>query len=149
MNKKTRIGLMILLTVILLLTLTIPGLAKKPADFTLKYEFDDVDWDHYYAEGTFSAIGVIAGKGDAITHWIPRDAKQGTMIFEDQDADEFVIRFTISKYEGNDCSSGHFQILASHGTGKYEMLWGNGDITMCRPDWGNDVYGFLEGWVDQ
>ena len=148
MKKRTRIGLTLLVGVILVLTLTIPGLAKKPADFILTYEFDDVDWDHYYAEGTFSAEGVIDGDGEAITHWIPRDAKQGTMIFEDQDSDEFVIRFTLSKDEDNYCGSGHFQILASHGTGKYEMIGGNGDITMCRTDWGNDANGVLKGWVD-
>jgi hypothetical protein len=164
MNKKARISLVLLITVGLLLALTMPGLAEKPEGkgkpdtFFLTYTFTDIDWDIFYAEGTFDleTIGGTEVSGDAFVHWIPRlnnssgggmPVKQGTMTFIDEDTDRAVVRFSVSKIEGSYCASGHFDILYQQGTGKYENLDGGGDILMCRPDWGDTIDGRLNGWA--
>ncbi len=149
MKKKTRIGLIVILTAILVLALTIPGLAKKQTNFNLAYEYQNIDWDHNYGVGVFSSTGEIeVNDGIATLHWIPRaGVKQGTMFFEDPNG-SFVVRYTISKDIGNYCGSGHFQIITFRGTGDYKTMWGGGDIILCRPDWGNDVNGTLSGWVN-
>jgi hypothetical protein len=144
----------VLVTVVLLLALTVPGLAKKKTNFSFAYEFYNVNWDTNYADGTFSDL--IAGdiemaEGDAVIHWIPGTIWQGTMfIFDDilEPSNSFVVRFTISKDEGNDCGSGHYQIINFRGEGTFETMWGNGDMTICRPGGGDYVYGDLNGWVD-
>jgi len=157
MNKTVRVSLIVMIAVGLLLALTISGLAKKPDTFHLEYVFPEVNWEIFYAEGTFD-LEVFDGRttsGDAFVHWIPRlssvgtglPVKQGTMTFIDGDADRAVVRFSMSKIEANFCVSGHFDILYGQGTGKYENLDGGGDILMCRPDWGPLVEGELNGWA--
>jgi hypothetical protein len=150
MKTHTRIGLMVLVALVLLLAWSIPAMAKKPADFTISYDLLDVNWENNYGEGTFDAEGVIQVEdGDVIAHWIPRiGAKQGTMIFKDGANGNFYIRYTLSKYEGDDCGSGHFEIQEFRGTGDYEGMWGNGDFTMCRPGGGDDIHGDLTGWAN-
>jgi hypothetical protein len=53
MNKTVRLSLIVLITVGLLMALTISGLAKKPDTFHLEYVFPEVNWEIFYAEGTF------------------------------------------------------------------------------------------------
>ena len=149
MNKTVRVSLIVAITIGLLLALTISGLAKKPETFKLTYEFPEVNWELFYAEGTFDLedFDGRTASGDAFVHWIPNAAKQGTMTFIDGDGDRAVVRFTVPKWVGDDCGTGHFEILYWQGTGKYENLHGNGDILMCRPGWGPLVNGDLNGWA--
>jgi hypothetical protein len=158
MNKTLRVSLILAITVGLLLALTISSLAKKADTFELTYVLDEVNWEIFYAEGTFDleTIGGIELSGDAFVHWIPRlssslgggiAVKQGTMTFIDDDGDKSVVRFSLSKGEDNFCMSGHFDILYWQGTGKYENLDGGGDILLCRPGWEDTIKGELNGWA--
>ena len=82
MNKKTRIGLMVLVTVILLLALTIPGLAKKPDKFfTLEADYM-VDWTNFTMyNGSFSSEGAIEDHGESWGHWVQQPGVRTSMYF--------------------------------------------------------------------
>ena len=87
-----------MVTAALVLALTVPGLAKKPYDFTLTYDFKNVDWDHYYAVGTFDTTGVIAEQDEVVTlHWTTNwkiySVKQGMMVFDNEEGNTFDVRF--------------------------------------------------------
>jgi hypothetical protein len=156
MNKKARISLVVLITVGLLLALTMPGLAEKPEGkghpdtFYLTYDFPQVDWGTFYGEGTFELyVGDLELDGSAILHWIPGPgSRQGTMIFtvDDEFGSTTVVKFTVSKYAGDDCWSGPVSIIP-WGTGGFEYYQGRGEILLCRPDWGDRVYGEINGWA--
>ncbi len=161
MKKHTRIGLMVLITVVLLLAMAVPGLANNAHKFNLEFCFgtedpecpnSEFDWDHYSIDfGEFSSTGAIEDEGDAFVNWSPIWAIfRGTMIFENEaNNGEIVLRYNLSHSDPNneDCTYGRFQIYPSQSSGIYDGLWGVGDIEFCRPGGGNYVVGELNGIV--
>ncbi len=146
MNKRVRIGLVLLITLILLLGLTIPGMAKKSPDYVLTYVFDEVDWDNYSATGTFELTNAnLFKEGDVTMNWTPKPGvKKGRMDFIDLGWDTFAVEFALATVHANRCGTGSYQILMQEGTGVYEDVGGSGTITMCREN--NDtITGTLEG----
>jgi hypothetical protein len=156
MNKTLRVSLILAITVGLLLALTISGLAKKPDTFTLTYKFDEVNWDIYYAEGTFEAmtVGGTSFEGKAILHWIPKyGTRFGTMIttaYNDYGIlGTIVFNFKIPNYDEDGCATGPVTIPYI-GTGVFESYQGTGDIYMClelQDDGTYGLYGDISGWV--
>ena len=135
MKKHTRIGLIILITLVLLLSLTITGMAAKSNRFTLTAILE-VDTNSYTAEGTFEADFDADGKPDdngiALAHWNPYWGRfKGTTTFVSESGDKFVIWWSLSEYEDG-CASGNFRFYPTKSTGKYEGIWGGGRITSCR-----------------
>ena len=70
MNKKLRISMIVVVTVVLLMSVTIQSLAEKPDKFfTLEaiYEFSG---DTLTYSGTFDSEGAIADEGTSWGHWV-------------------------------------------------------------------------------
>ena len=153
MNKHVKISLIVLVTVVLLLALTVPGLAKKPDKFfTLEFDFEaeDINWDNYTADdGDYESTGAIEDEGSVSGHFIPSwGIFRGTTIFvSDFDGDKFVIRWHTGDRDETGCAYGQFQIYGYLGTGDYEGVWGSGRITLCRPIGGDSLSGSLEGFA--
>ena len=152
MNKHLKISLIMLVTVILLLAVTLPGLAEKSDKFfTLKGEYT-VDWDNFTYTGDFSSSGAINDKGKSWGHWVLQPGgRRGVIFLESQkkDRDIFVIMFKAPYFELDDenCVDGTFYIDASLGTGDYEGMWGTGTLRSCRPYMDEKLYMTLEGRV--
>jgi hypothetical protein len=148
MNKTMRVSAIVVITVGLLLALTISGLAARADTFTLTYEFPEVNWDTLDAVGTFELVtsGGTQASGEALLRWVPGTSPHGTMIFL-TDTGQAVVRYVLARSVGDDCFTGQFYIAEWLGTGEFENLHGRGDIEMCRPDWGDRVYGVLNGWA--
>lgn len=163
MNKTVRVSLIVVIAVGLLLALTISGLAKKPDDkgkpdtFTLTYEFPDVNWEIYYAEGTFDleTTGGSTASGTAILHWVHKYGTQfGTMIItaieEGNVIGTAVFNFKLPP-TNEDCASGPVT-MPLFGTGVFESYQGTGDIYMCREKQDDGtfmLYGYISGWVEK
>lgn len=154
MSKKFQISLIVLVTVILLLAVTIPGLAKKP-DIFFTVEADYVmDWVTLTMEGTkpFTSTGAIQDVGTSWGHWVPQPLGViGILFFEsNKDQDMFVIQWKASTFKPDDdlCAKGTFTINANLGTGEYEGLWGTGTLTACRVEQGsNEIVMTMEGRI--
>ncbi len=146
MNKKSRISLIVLLSVILLMALTIPVQATNmPYAMHIKYTLNDVDWDDKSAEGEFEIVDPDPVRVGTVTlDWIARtQVKQGTMyLTEDGGPGTLVIGFSIPvKPAGDYCGTGSFKILTDLSPG-YEVF-GTGTIEMCRV--GNGPHATIEG----
>ena len=145
MNKKTRIGLALLLTAIFVLALTVPAMAWKTPNFFIEYTFDNVDWDNYFATGTFDLV-THDRYGEATVSWLPSSSvKRGTMSFmNDDDLPEgsFAIKFTVPQTHAVGCGTGTFKLIDA--TGEYEGRMASGVIEICKGD-ETYFYGTLEG----
>lgn len=150
MNKRVRISLVLLITFILLLGLTIPGLAKKTPTYHIEYKFPEVNWDEYSADGDFTLeAGSGIRSGDAYVDWFSTPGVvKGTMTFTNGDGypqGGFVIQFAIPTMHQEGCGYGSFQIIEKYD--EYaEYLGGNGTIMMCRYG-DHHVSGTLDGWA--
>jgi hypothetical protein len=156
MNNKTRTSLVVLITLMVLLAAAVPAHAEKQANFSVEYEVGPVDYDHFYADGTYDIIynEDPYGAGTAVFHWVARfsGAKQGMLILEDDDlVSSMAIRTLISWREaGGGCTKGHFDIQSTHNSGEYN-LYGTGIMSLCveeRPD-GDYFVGTLVGWAEE
>lgn len=151
MNKRTQIGLILAITLVLLLGLTFPSLAKKAPDFMVDYEFNDVDWDTYSATGTYKMYLTASpedyASGTVEMSWSPKPGmKQGEMNFTDDEISENTFTALITmplelSNAGLVCGTGTYRIF--EGTGDYDFFWKMGTITMCR-EGQHTIYGTLE-----
>ena len=152
MNKLTRTSLVVLITLMVLLAVVVPVQAGKPSNFFVHYTVGPVDYDHFYAAGTYDmTFPNYSGDGTAILHWVANNgAKPGTMILEDGNGASMAIRFLIAwKDASGGCTVGHFDIQASLSDGLYDMT-GTGIMTMCVLELGDDYFeGDLVGWVKE
>jgi hypothetical protein len=156
MNKHVKISLIVLVAVVLLLALTVPGLAKRPdKSFVLEFDMDYVDWDNFWSTGTFHSVeGSITDSGTTYGHWNPFwGSAKGTMILQSSDeVSQIVITYTVP-FE-KPCTTGHFTIWDTKNTGEYAGMGGVGKIEICRHDNGtpdlysdDTTYGSLVGLV--
>jgi len=150
MNQKSRMCLIVSITVILVLAVTIPVQAKKAVNFKVLFDLDTVD--RRYADGTYQMVEAVILKegetrgGTVTAYWIPRyQMYQGTMYLEDKDGQSsMAIRLTLLKIAGG-CGTGHFQILDHLREGDY-WLHGNGTVDMCLTE--GRLEGSFEGWAE-
>ena len=150
MNQKSRMCLIVSITVILVLAVTIPVQAKKAVNFVV--EFDLEPEDRRFATGTYEMVEAVIledgefREGTVTAYWIPRYRMyQGTMYLEDNDGQSsMAIRFTLLKIAGG-CGTGHFHILDHLLEGDYQ-LHGNGTVEMCAE--AGRLLGSFEGWAE-
>lgn len=153
MNKKLRISMIVVVTVVLLMSVTIQSLAEKPDKFfTLEaiYEFSG---DTLTYSGTFDSEGAIADEGTSWGHWV---LTQGgdfrlTSFFQSNELtqDMFVVAIRLDdELDEENCLDGMFTIFSNLGTGEYYGLWGKGRASLCRPNLDNTGELNLEGIVD-
>lgn len=147
MKKYTKISMIVLITTLLLLTVTMTGLAKKPTEFTLNYDMDDINWATNYGTGTFESEGAIEMDGNATLIWNPAIwGWQGTMFFDDGGGNSITARITImwEGDPGDGCRYGHFYLYTPRNEGEYAGYRGNGTLSMCG-EVGVDIFGTLTG----
>ena len=156
MNKRIQIGLILVITLVLLLGLTIPSLAKNPVPFGITYEYTHINLNNHKAKGTFTITTNQIVSGVAKMEWTPLrsdnlGAHKGTMTFTNvvENLDligSFTIQFAIPKKStSGGCRYGTFQILPEETTGVYIGWQGNGTITMCSEEGTDNIVGSLEG----
>ena len=144
MNTKTRIGLIIVLSMILLLTMTIPTLAKKPDPVSMTMTITHVvpgSWP-IFGEGTFEAFQPINDQGNAVAEWWwgpnGRFIQTTITLFGDIEGNNIVINMiTEFPEEGEPCVTGTWRVI--DGTGDYENLRGVGDAEVCAENPGETI----------
>ena len=149
MNKKLRTGLLVLIAVILLVTMTSAAFAGNRQEFSLVYDAAMGDLP-YRADGTFVFTKGIEDGGEAYLTWGYKLIRPYTIFF-DGDEGSFTAQMKMNQQTSVDCWAGSIIIWASKGTGDYENMGGAGQFTQCREfvegKWHLD--GTIDGWISE
>ena len=144
MKASVRAGLTMAIVVLLAFVQVAPALAVEPGPFTGTYVVthytDPYMWGHFEFQGTIQDSGNFV----LTWEWQREMYARGTQTFEGKKGN-ITIEWTARGPQGGDSGYGKFWIVS--GTGEYLGLEGEGDFSLCRPDWGKDIFGSLSGVI--